>query len=71
MTLEIEKVFGLVNHLFLITALEKYAFKEDFIKWIQILIQNQESCVINGGTTTTTTTTTTRSHFKTERNQTR
>ena len=69
MTLEIEKVFGLVNHLFLITALEKYAFKEDFIKWIQILIQNQESCVINGGTTTTTTTT--RSHFKTERNQTR
>ena len=70
MTLEIEKVFGLVNHLFLITALEKYAFKEDFIKWIQILIQNQESCVINGGTTTTTTTTT-RSHFKTERNQTR
>ena len=52
MTLEIEKVFGLVNHLFLITALEKYAFKEDFIKWIQILIQNQESCVINGGTTT-------------------
>ena len=76
MTLEIEKVFGLVNHLFLITALEKYAFKEDFIKWIQILIQNQESCVINGGTTTTTTittttTTTTTSHFKTERNQTR
>ena len=82
MTLEIEKVFGLVNHLFLITALEKYAFKEDFIKWIQILIQNQESCVINGGTTTTTTittttttttttTATTTSHFKTERNQTR
>ena len=41
----------MVNHLFLITALEKYGFKEDFIKWIQILIQNQESCVINGGAT--------------------
>ena len=52
MTLDIEKVFDSVNHLFLITALEKYGFKEDFIKWIQILIQNQESCVINRGTKT-------------------
>ena len=49
MTLDIEKAFDLVNHLFLITALENYGFKEDFIKWKQILIQNQESCVINGG----------------------
>ena len=49
MTLDIEKAFDLVNHLFLITALEKYGFKEDFIKWKQILIQNQDSCVINGG----------------------
>ena len=39
MTLDIEKTFNLVNHLSLITALEKYAFKEDFIKWVQILIQ--------------------------------
>ena len=45
------KSFQLGSHLFLITALEKYGFKENFIKWIQILIQNQESCVINGGTT--------------------
>ena len=52
MTLDIEKAFDLVNHLFLIIGLEKYGFKEDFIKWIQILIQNQESCVINGVTTT-------------------
>ena len=52
MILDTEKAFDLVNHLFLITALEKYGFKEDFVKWIQILIQNQESCVINGGTTT-------------------
>ena len=47
--LDIEKAFDSVNHLFLITALENYGFKEDFIKWIQILIQNQKSCVINGG----------------------
>ena len=52
MALDIEKAFDSVNHLFLITALETYGFKEDFIKWIQVLIQNQESCVINGGTTT-------------------
>ena len=52
MTLDIQKAFDSVSHLFLITALEKYDFKEDFIKWIQILIKNQESCVINGGTTT-------------------
>ena len=60
MTLDIEKVFDFVNHLFLITALEKYGFKKDFIKWIQILIQNQESCIINAGGTTT-------NHFKLER----
>ena len=60
MTLDIEKAFNSVNHLFLITALEKYGFKEDFIKWMQILIRNQESCVINGGTAT--------NYFKLERN---
>ena len=49
MTLDIEKAFDLVNHLFLITTLEKYGFKEDFIKWKQILIKKQESCVIDGG----------------------
>ena len=59
MSLDIEKAFDSVNHLFLITALEKTDFKEGFIKWIQILIQNQESWVINGGTTT--------NYFKPER----
>ena len=34
----------------LIRSLEKYDI-DGFIKWIQILIQNQETCVINGGTT--------------------
>ena len=59
MTLDIQKAFDLVNYIFLITALEKYGFKEDFIKWIQILIQNQKSYGINGGTT--------RNYFKFER----
>ena len=63
MTLDVEKAFDSINHLFLITALEKYGFKADFIKWIQILIQNQDSCVINEGTTT--------NYFKLERGTTR
>ena len=59
MTLDIEKVFDSVSHLFLIPAPEKYGFKEDFIKWIQILIKNQEFYVINGRTAT--------NYFKLER----
>ena len=38
MTLHFQKAFDLVSNLFLITALEKYGFKKDFIKWMQILI---------------------------------
>ena len=30
----------------------KIGFGETFIKWIQILLKNQESCIINGGSTT-------------------
>ena len=41
------KSFRLTDDLFSITALEKYGFKEDFIKWIQILMQNQESTTKN------------------------
>lgn len=52
MTLNITKAFDSVNHLFLITALRKYDFKERFIKLIQIVIQNQQFCVVNGGTAT-------------------
>ena len=48
MTLDTGKAFDSVNHLFLITSLDKHGI-EDFIKWIQILIQNKETCIINGG----------------------
>ena len=33
-----------------ITALKKFGFGETFIKWLQILLRNQESGKINGGT---------------------
>ena len=51
-TVDIEKAFDSINHCFLIKVLEKYGFEKDFIKWIEILLQNQESCIVNGGTTT-------------------
>ena len=48
MTVGIEKAFDSINHWSLIKILEKYDFEKDFIKWIKILLQNQESCTVNG-----------------------
>ena len=52
MTIDFEKAFDFMNHAFLIAALKKYGFGDNFIDWIKILLNNQESCVINGGHTT-------------------
>ena len=52
MTVDIEKTFDSVNHIFLICVLERFGFGVNFIKWIKILLKNQESCVIDGGKTT-------------------
>ena len=51
MTVDFEKAFDSVNHCFLIKVLEKYGFEKNFIKWIKILLLNQESCILNGGAT--------------------
>ena len=37
LTVDIEKAFDSVNHLFLVSALQKYGFKNDFIRWIKLL----------------------------------
>ena len=50
-TTDIEKAFDSVNHHFLIAILEKIGFGTEFIEWIKVLLNNQESCVINGGKT--------------------
>ena len=50
-TIDIEKAFDSVNHVFLIAILENFGFGKTFIYWIKILLKNQESCVINGGKT--------------------
>ena len=47
-TIDIEKAFDSVNHHFLIPILEKIGFGTEFIEWIKVLLNNQESCVING-----------------------
>ena len=51
-TMDIEKAFDSLGHNFLISTLEKYGFGQNFISWVKILLNNQESYVINGGKTT-------------------
>ena len=50
-TIDIGKAFDLVNHHFLIAILEKIGFGTELIEWIKVLLNNQESCVINAGET--------------------
>ena len=48
LTIDIEKAFDSVNHAFLISILEKHGFGKKKLKWINVLLNNQESCVISG-----------------------
>ena len=50
--MDFEKAFDSSNYNFLITALERYGFGNDFIDWIKVLLKNEESCVINSVHTT-------------------
>ena len=50
-TIDIKKAFDSVDHTFLCAALRKFGFGENYIKWIQILLKGQESCVMNNGFT--------------------
>ena len=52
LTDDFEKAFDSLNHKFLIAVLKQYGFGDDFIDWILILFNGQESCVINGGHST-------------------
>ena len=49
MTVDIEKAFDSINHSFMICVLKNFGLGNGFRKWIQILLKNPESCVINGG----------------------
>ena len=52
LTVDIDKDFDSVNHLFIFHVLEKFEFGKNFKTWIKFLLTNQESCLINGGKTT-------------------
>ena len=41
-----------VDHLFLYSVLEKFGLDRRFIKWIEVLNYNQESCIFNGSLST-------------------
>ena len=42
-TIDIEKAFDSVDHTFLLCALRKFGFGNNFIKWVKIILNRQES----------------------------
>ena len=58
-TAYIGKAFNSLDYGFLLVVLKKFGFGNNFTDWTKILLNNQESCVINGGSTT--------SYFKSEK----
>ena len=51
-TADIEKTFDSLDHESLLVVLKRTGFGNYFIEWIEILLTNQEFCVITDGTTT-------------------
>ena len=45
--IDIKKTFDSLDHNFLLSALKKFGFGENFIHWIKVLLNNQQWCVIN------------------------
>ena len=52
MTVDIEKALDSLSHSLLLPSLKKFGFGHDFIRWVKILLESQESCIINVGITT-------------------
>ena len=51
-TMDIQKAFDSVDHDFLMLVLENANFGPNFLKWIKVLISNQQSSVFNSGFST-------------------
>ena len=51
-TVEIGKESDSLSHSFLLACLKKFGFGHDFIRWVKILFESQDSCIISVGTTT-------------------
>lgn len=52
LTVDLEKAFDSIDHIFLLACLEKLGFGPNFLCWVSILLNKNESCVANGGNTT-------------------
>ena len=50
--MDIEQIFDSLGHSFLISIMKKFGFGKKFITWIEILLKDQQSRVINGETPT-------------------
>ena len=48
---DIEKAFDSLYHNFILAVLAKIGLGSDFIQWVQTLLNDQQSCVMNNGTT--------------------
>ena len=45
-TIDIQKAFGSVNHLFLISTLERHGFGDGFINWFKILPKSENGAQV-------------------------
>ena len=52
LTVDLEKAFDSIDHIFLLACLKKFGFGDNFLCWISVLLNKNESCVTNGGHTT-------------------
>ena len=52
LTVDLQKAFDSIDHVFLVACLEKFGFGNNFIEWISVLLKDNESCISNGGHTT-------------------
>ena len=50
-TVDIEKALNSLSHSFLLVCLKKYGYRNNFINWVEMLLECQDSCIINGGNT--------------------
>lgn len=51
-TVDTQKAFDSLDLNFIIAVLESFGFKSNFIEQINIFVNEQKTCIINGGVTT-------------------
>ena len=51
-TVDTENAFDSLSNSFLFVCLKKYGYGNDFIKWVEMLLECQESCIFNRGNMT-------------------